>query len=69
MKECGFSEDQAARRISVMRLLKELPEIEDKISSGELSLSNLNQAQSLFQAEKKFENLYSREQKLEVLKA
>lgn len=69
MKECGYSEDQAARRISAMRLLKELPEIEEKISSGELTLSNLNQAQTLFRSEKKLDNSFSREEKLEVIKS
>ncbi len=69
MKECGYSEDQAARRISAMRLLKELPEIEEKISSGKLSLSNLTQAQTLFRAERKCENTFSREQKLEVIQS
>jgi len=68
VKECGYSEDQAARRISAMRLLKELPEIEEKISSGELSLTNLTQAQGLFRAEKKSDNAYSKEEKLEILK-
>lgn len=69
MKECGYSEDQAARRISAMRLLKELPELEEKISSGSLSLSSLTQAQTLFRSEKKHENAFSREQKLEVIKS
>ncbi len=31
-----------------MRLLKEIPEVEKKITSGELSLSNVSQAQSFF---------------------
>ncbi len=35
-----------------MRLLRDIPQIEKKIESGELSLTNLNLAQSLFSKEK-----------------
>jgi 5-methylcytosine-specific restriction endonuclease McrA len=40
IKELGYSEDAAYRRITAMRLLKSLPEIEDKIKEGSLSLTN-----------------------------
>src|SRR3954468_15074537 len=40
MGELKYSEDEAARRISAMRLLRDLPEIENKISSGALSMTN-----------------------------
>jgi hypothetical protein len=49
----GYSEDQAARRISAMRLLKEIPEIEEKIETGALTLTHLAKAQTLFRQEKK----------------
>lgn len=52
-RELGYSEDQAYRRITAMRLLKELPEVEDKISEGSLTLSVLSVAGSLFKAEAK----------------
>src|SRR5690348_1130085 len=45
--ELKYSEDEAARRISAMRLLRDVPEIEEKIESGELSLTNMVLAQSL----------------------
>ncbi len=48
-----------------MRVLKDLPEIEEKINSGALSLSHLGTAQSLFMREP---NL-SKNKKLEVLKS
>ena len=51
LKELGYSEDQAARRIAAMRLLVELPEIEPKIASGELSLTTLGLAQTHFRNE------------------
>jgi hypothetical protein len=47
----GQSEDQAYRRINAMRLLNEVPEIEEKIEAGALSLSNLSLAQSHFRKE------------------
>ena len=69
MKRWGYSEDQAARRISAMRLLKELPEIEEQMASGGLSLANICQAQSLFRMEQKLANTFSKAQKIEVLKS
>jgi len=67
VRRLGYPEDQAYRRISAMRLLKELPEIEEKIVGGELSLSHIGLAQSLFRQEKKLEKEMSQDQKLEVL--
>ncbi len=52
VKELKYSEGSAHRRISSMRLLKELPEIEAKLENGKLSLSALAQAQSFFKQEK-----------------
>lgn len=48
VKVLRYSETAAGRRISSMRLLKDLPEIETKIASGELTLSNAAQAQVHF---------------------
>ena len=53
IKELQYSEDEALRRISAMRLLKELPEIEEKIKGGSLTLTNLAKAQTYFRHEKK----------------
>ncbi|MCB9026902.1 MAG: HNH endonuclease [Bdellovibrionaceae bacterium] len=55
VKELKFSEGQAGRRIQAMRLIKELPEIENKIESGVLSLTNISQAQAYFREVKKSE--------------
>src|SRR3954466_10847023 len=51
-KELKFSEGAAQRRISSMRLLKELPEIEKKVEEGVLTLSALAKAQTFFNQEK-----------------
>jgi hypothetical protein len=65
--ELKYSEDQAARRISAMRLLRDVPEIEEKIESGALTLSNLNLAQTLFKREKQEGNPVTKEAKMDVL--
>ncbi len=72
-KKLGYAEDQAARRISAMRLLKELPEIESKIADGSLTLTNLSMAQTLFRQESKRvsasmgDSGFSKDKKLEFL--
>jgi hypothetical protein len=52
VRELKYSESAAQRRISSMRLLRELPELETKIEEGVLTLSHLSQAQSFFRQEK-----------------
>jgi hypothetical protein len=48
VKELKYSHGQAGRRIQALRLLKELPHIENKIQTGALSLTNISQAQTYF---------------------
>jgi len=67
VKHLKYSEDEAYRRISAMRLLKEIPQIEDKINSGDLSLTNLNQAQSLFRREAKENRELTKSEKFDFL--
>lgn len=47
-QELKYSEDQAARRISSARLLKTLPEIATKVQTGEITLTHLSKANTLF---------------------
>ena len=49
----GYCEGSAGRRISAMRLLKEMPNIEPALISGALSLSNASALQHFFQNEEK----------------
>lgn len=63
VKELGFSESSAARRIHAARLLIEMPEIEVKIESGELNLSILTLASQTF----KNENITDTEVKKEII--
>ncbi len=49
----GYCEGSADRRISAMRLLKDLPEIEPALKTGELSLSNASALQHFLKGEEK----------------
>jgi hypothetical protein len=62
-----FSESEACRRISAMRVLQELPEAEGRLKSGEISLTNLVLARALFLKEKKRGRAMSLKEKGEVL--
>ncbi len=67
-RKLGYSEDQAYRRIQAMRLLKEIPQIENKITDGSLSLTHLGMAQSLFKREEKSgQKTYTIEEKVKIL--
>jgi 5-methylcytosine-specific restriction endonuclease McrA len=65
VKELKYSEGAAQRRISSMRLLKELPQLEAKVEAGALSLSTLAKAQSFFRHER--ENIKTPAKKIEIL--
>ena len=48
VRELGYSESNAYRRIQACRLLAFMPEIEQKIENGFLSLSNISQSSQFF---------------------
>ncbi|MBI4224272.1 MAG: hypothetical protein HY609_05010, partial [Deltaproteobacteria bacterium] len=52
-EELGYSEAAANRRIQAVRLMRELPEVEEKVKTGKLSLSVASQVQSFFRQEEK----------------
>ena len=62
--ELGYSHGSASRRIQAARLLKELPSIEKKVLTGELNLSNIASAGTLFRNE----NIEKPEDKKAILK-
>ena len=68
VKELRYSDGAAHRRIQAMRLLKDLPEAEQGLKTGELTLSHASQLQDFFRAEKKLGNAYAPSEKLELLK-
>ncbi len=68
VKHFGYSDHEAYRRISAMWLLIDVPEMEEKITNGALSLTHLSLAQSFFRNEAKIHHVsISKEDKLELL--
>ena len=65
----GYSEDQAYRRIAAMRLFREIPEIEIGLEQGEVTLTHIGIAQSIFTNEKKCGREFTPEKKLEMFEA
>lgn len=53
IKELGYSEGAASRRIQSMRLLREVPELKNDLVEGRQSLMSLAQAQVFFRSEQK----------------
>ncbi len=70
VRELKYSEGQAGRRIQAMRLIAELPEIEEKIKSGALNLTHVSMAQSYFRAaDKASPHKLAKETKIDLLKS
>ncbi len=67
LKELKYSDDQAYRRIAAMRLLKEIPQIEEMISNGDLTLTHVGLAQAAFRREKREGRAFAKEEKLGLL--
>jgi 5-methylcytosine-specific restriction endonuclease McrA len=55
VKELKYSHSSAFRRIEAMRLIKDIPEVENKILDGSLNLTSAAQVQSFFKNQKKME--------------
>ena len=53
VKELGLSEGSAHRRISAMRLARDIPEVKEKLESGKITLSNAAQVQVALNSVKK----------------
>jgi hypothetical protein len=67
-KHLHYTDDEAYRRIAAMKLLRALPEIEERIISGDLTLTHLNKAQTFFHQEEKIQQKpLSKEQKIHVI--
>lgn len=66
-RHLGLSEGSAQRRISAMRLARDVPEAKTALSEGKLSLSNAAKLQSAFRAQKNVTGTMSLEQKTAVV--
>jgi hypothetical protein len=67
VRELKYSESQAQRRISAMRLIRDLPEVEDKIKDGSLNLTNAAKIQSFLNQSKKDEKPLNLLEKKELI--
>jgi len=62
-----YSAGAAMRRIAAAKIVRELPEVKERILEGSLSLSNLSQAEQFFRNEAKYSQGLNAEAKREVL--
>jgi hypothetical protein len=69
VKHFGYCAGSAQLRIASMRLVRQTPEIEVKIETGELSLSAAASVQTFLRNERKEKRDYTREAKLELIDA
>ncbi|MDG0817939.1 HNH endonuclease signature motif containing protein [Bdellovibrio svalbardensis] len=68
VKEFGYSPSSAVRRIESARLLRELPEMSEKIEAGALNLSQLSKVQQAIRTVQKIEDrTMDAEEKRELL--
>jgi 5-methylcytosine-specific restriction endonuclease McrA len=68
VKELGYAGGSAHRRISAMRLLREIPEYESKLQEGTVTVSSLSQLQGfLVQEKRQIGKVYPKEAKIELL--
>ena len=68
IKELGYEGSSAQRRISAMRLIRDIPEAKAKLQSNEVNLSTLNQLQCFIRKEETAKSTkLNTEQKLELL--
>jgi hypothetical protein len=63
-EKLGYAADQAYRRIASMKLMNELPEVEEKIASGALNLTSVSSARTAFRKKES-----TREEKIEILES
>lgn len=66
-KDLGYGEDSAYRRLNAARLLKQVPQVAEKIEDGSLNLTQLTQVQKCIREESKAGGQVSPEQTLQIL--
>lgn len=67
VRDYGYSPGAAMRRVDGARLLRELPEVKEKMEAGTLTLSQANQIQRAAREMKKTERTLSTEEKQELI--
>ena len=64
-----YSDGAAHRRLNAMRLMRDLPQVEAKLSEGVVNLSTVSQLQDFIRAEVRREGPVTSAQKLELLES
>ena len=67
VKVLGFSETQASERVNSVRLKRAVPEAEDKIKNGSLSMTTASQIHRFSKQEKKAGNVVTKSETLEII--
>ena len=67
MHELGYPRDQAVRRIQAMRLMREIPQVEELMDSAQLNLTHVGIVQSLFSHQKNEGQALNPSEKVSVL--
>jgi hypothetical protein len=67
VKELKYSEGSAYRRISAMRVVRDVPETKNLIQEGSLNLVTVAKAHTLFRAEAKADHAYAKDDKKKLL--
>ncbi|MGE3973907.1 MAG: HNH endonuclease [Bdellovibrionales bacterium] len=69
VKELKYSESAAYRRISAMRVTRDLPQVKKSLAEGSLNLVTVTKAQTFLNQEKKYQNkTYDKAERLELFK-
>jgi hypothetical protein len=66
-RHLGLSEGDTHRKISVMRLAREVPQVKEALETGKLSQSSAAQLQTFFKAERKNGQKHSLQKKEEII--
>ena len=69
VKVLGYSESQAAERVNSVRLMRAVPEVENKMKEGTLSMTTASQVQRHLRQEKKSGNPLNRDETLELIES
>jgi 5-methylcytosine-specific restriction endonuclease McrA len=69
VQELKYSEPESNRRISAMRLMRDMPELETKLKDGNLHMTGINQASTFIRHEERTAGPLTTEKKQEILHA
>lgn len=69
VQELKYSESAAQRRIFAMRALRDLPELEERVESGELKVTQLAQVQSFLRMEQKQGKRFTVQEKKKLIES